>query len=163
MAIGLFAQIGLLAHLLVLLAPVLGAQAAGWAMSLATACAIVGRRVVARAMPAGANRRTAAAVAFDCAPMLKGGDTPNMDNTRTSLWEAGEVLEPLRGLKSELLHERKRWYDRLVASGKLEQHRVRDEWERWKGIARFFGYFFFGLGLVLLVLIVYAMVSRLAH
>ena len=41
--------------------------------------------------------------------------------------------------------------DRLVAAGKLDQHRVRDEWERWKGIARFFGYFFFGLGLVLLV------------
>jgi cytochrome b subunit of formate dehydrogenase len=65
--------------------------------------------------------------------------------------------------KTELLHERKRWYDRLVASGKLDQHRVRDEWERWKGIARFFGYLFFGLGLVLLVLIVYAMTSRLAH
>lgn len=65
--------------------------------------------------------------------------------------------------KTELLHERKRWYDRLVATGKLDQHRVRDEWERWKGIARFFGYLFFGLGLVLLVLIVYAMTSRLAH
>ncbi|MEY4386116.1 MAG: hypothetical protein RLY20_1399 [Verrucomicrobiota bacterium] len=65
--------------------------------------------------------------------------------------------------KTEMLHERKRWYDRLVAAGKLDQHRVRDEWERWKGIARFFGYFFFGLGLVLLVLIIYAMVSRLAH
>jgi len=65
--------------------------------------------------------------------------------------------------KTEMLHERKRWYDRLVATGKLDQHRLRDEWERWKGIARFFGYLFFGLGLVLLVLIVYAMVSRLAH
>jgi cytochrome b subunit of formate dehydrogenase len=65
--------------------------------------------------------------------------------------------------KAEMLHERKRWYDRLVASGRLDQHRVRDEWERWKGIARFFGYFFFGLGLVLLVLIVYAMLSRLSH
>jgi cytochrome b subunit of formate dehydrogenase len=65
--------------------------------------------------------------------------------------------------KAEMLHERKRWYDRLLASGKLEQHRVKDEWERWKAIARSFGYFFFGLGLVLLVLIVYAMVTRLAH
>jgi cytochrome b subunit of formate dehydrogenase len=65
--------------------------------------------------------------------------------------------------KTEMLHERKRWYDRLVATGKLDQHRLRDEWDRWKGIARFFGYLFFGLGLVLLVLIVYAMVSRLAH
>ena len=65
--------------------------------------------------------------------------------------------------KTEMLHERKRWYDRLVATGRLERHRLRDEWERWKGIARFFGYLFFGLGLVLLVLIIYAMVSRLAH
>jgi cytochrome b subunit of formate dehydrogenase len=65
--------------------------------------------------------------------------------------------------KAEMLHERRRWYDRLVASGKLEQHRVRDEWVRWKNIARSFGYFFFGLGIVLLLLIIYAMVSRLAH
>jgi hypothetical protein len=61
MSIGLFAQIGLLAHLFALLVPVLGAQAAGWAMGLATACAIGGRRIVASAMPAGASRRTAAA------------------------------------------------------------------------------------------------------
>lgn len=65
--------------------------------------------------------------------------------------------------KAEMLHERRRWYDRLVASGKLEQHRVRDEWLRWKNIARSFGYSFFGIGIILLLLIVYAMVSRLAH
>ena len=65
--------------------------------------------------------------------------------------------------KSEMLHERRRWYDRLVASGKLDQFRVRDEWLRWRSIARSFGYFFFGIGLVLLVLILYAMTSRLAH
>jgi len=65
--------------------------------------------------------------------------------------------------KTELMHERKRWYDRLVASGKLDQHRVRDEWFQWKNIARSFGYLFFGLGVVLLGLIIYAMVSRLAH
>jgi cytochrome b subunit of formate dehydrogenase len=65
--------------------------------------------------------------------------------------------------KAELLHERRRWYDRLVASGKLDEFRVRDEWFRWKNIAKSFGYLFFGLGLALLVLIIYAMVSRLAH
>src|ERR1700730_15854721 len=37
MALGLFAQIGLIAHLFSLLAPALGAQSAGWAMALATA------------------------------------------------------------------------------------------------------------------------------
>src|SRR4249920_1798430 len=64
MAIGLFAQIGLLAHLFVLLVPVLGAQAAGWAMGFGTACAIAGRYIVAWSMPVGADRRTVAAIAY---------------------------------------------------------------------------------------------------
>ncbi len=65
--------------------------------------------------------------------------------------------------KNELLHERRRWYDRLIAEGRLDEHRVRDEWLRWKNIARSFGYFFFGLGVILLGLIIYAMITRLAH
>jgi hypothetical protein len=65
--------------------------------------------------------------------------------------------------KTELLHERKRWYDRLLAAGRLNDFRSKDEWERWKAIARTFGYLFFGAGLVLLLLIIYAMASRLAH
>jgi predicted CXXCH cytochrome family protein len=65
--------------------------------------------------------------------------------------------------KTELLHERKRWYDRLVASRRLDAHRIKDEWEGRKKIARAFGFMFFGLGLFLLALIVYAMVSRLWH
>jgi hypothetical protein len=50
-----------------------------------------------------------------------------------------------------------------VADGRLDQHRVKDEWEHWKSIARSFGYMFFGMGIILLVLIVYAMASRLTH
>ena len=65
--------------------------------------------------------------------------------------------------KTEMQHERKRWYDRLVAAGRLEEYRVRDEWERSKGIARTLGYLFFVTGLVLLALIVYAMATRLVH
>jgi hypothetical protein len=65
--------------------------------------------------------------------------------------------------KTELIHDRKRWYDRLVAGNRLEEHRVRDSWESSKKIARSFGFLFFGLGLVLLALIIYAMVSRLTH
>lgn len=65
--------------------------------------------------------------------------------------------------KTELLHERKRWYDRLVAENRLEDHRVKDDWEGRQRIARVFGFMFFGLGLVLLGLIVYAMISRLSH
>jgi hypothetical protein len=44
MTLGLFAQIGLLAHLFSLLVPALGAQLAGVAAGAATASAIVGRR-----------------------------------------------------------------------------------------------------------------------
>jgi cytochrome b subunit of formate dehydrogenase len=65
--------------------------------------------------------------------------------------------------KNEMLHERRRWYDRLVAGGRLDEYRVRDEWLRWKNIARSFGYFFFGLGVILLILIIYAMITRLTH
>jgi cytochrome b subunit of formate dehydrogenase len=65
--------------------------------------------------------------------------------------------------KTEMLHDRRRWYDLLVAEGRLDQHRVKDEWERWKNIARSFGYAFFGLGLVLLALIIYAMITRLTR
>lgn len=65
--------------------------------------------------------------------------------------------------KNEMLHERRRWHDRLVAEGRLDDYRVRDEWLRWRSIARSFGYLFFGLGVILLVLIIYAMVTRLTH
>jgi hypothetical protein len=65
--------------------------------------------------------------------------------------------------RNELIHERKRWWDRLVAAGRLDEYRVKDEWEGWKRIARGIGYIFFGTGLILLVLIVFAMVSRLTH
>jgi hypothetical protein len=60
MALGLFAQIGLIAHLFSLLAPALGAQAAGLAMGGATAAAIAGRTLVGWLMPAGADRRLVA-------------------------------------------------------------------------------------------------------
>lgn len=65
--------------------------------------------------------------------------------------------------KAEMLHERKSWYDRLKAEGQLDNHRIKDEWARWRTIARTFGYSFFGLGLLLLVLIIFAMTSRLTH
>ncbi len=65
--------------------------------------------------------------------------------------------------KSEMLHERKRWYDRLVAEGRLDEVRVKDEWDAWKGIARSFGYLFFGVGVLLLLLIIFAMTTRLTH
>jgi len=59
--LGLFAQIGLVAHLFSLLAPRLGEAGAGLAMGAATACAIAGRSIVARLMPPGTDRRSVAA------------------------------------------------------------------------------------------------------
>ncbi|CAM3654850.1 MFS transporter [Bordetella sputigena] len=64
MALGLFAQIGLIAHLFSILAPAMGEQTAGAAMGLCTACAILGRYAVGRLMPVDADRRRVAALAY---------------------------------------------------------------------------------------------------
>jgi MFS family permease len=64
MALGLFAQVGLIAHLFSHLVPALGAQYAGLAMGLATACAIAGRTLVGWLMPIGADRRVVACVSY---------------------------------------------------------------------------------------------------
>lgn len=64
---------------------------------------------------------------------------------------------------AELAHERQLWRDRLQAKKELEQLRAKDEWERWKKINKPIGFVFFGVGLILLVLIMYAMSSRLLH
>ena len=64
--------------------------------------------------------------------------------------------------KTEMLHERERWYNRFVAETRLEDYPVKDEWNKWKNIHLSFGYVFFGLGLILLALIVYAMTSQLS-
>lgn len=63
--------------------------------------------------------------------------------------------------KTEMLHERKRWYDRLVAAGTLESIRNTDEWSQWRRVIHPLGFLAFGLGLLLLLLIVIAMSSRL--
>lgn len=80
MAIGLFAQIGLLAHLFSLLVPALGAQLAGVAAGAATAAAIAGRTLVGWLMPVGADRRLVASASYavqiagSLAFVLAGGD-----------------------------------------------------------------------------------------
>ena len=57
MSLSLFAQIGMVAHLYSLLVPQLGAQGAGWSMTLMTACAIVGRMLFAKALFRTSERR----------------------------------------------------------------------------------------------------------
>ena len=64
MALGLFAQIGLVAHLFSLLVPALGAQQAGLAMGLVTALAIGGVPSSAGSMPRGADRRFVACASY---------------------------------------------------------------------------------------------------
>jgi len=64
MAFGLFAQIGLIAHLFSLLVPALGEQPAGLAMSAATAFAIAGRTLVGWLMPVAADRRLVACASY---------------------------------------------------------------------------------------------------
>ena len=64
MALGLFAQIGLIAHLFSLLVPALGAQSAGLAIGAATVAAIIGRTLVGWLMPAGADRRLVACASY---------------------------------------------------------------------------------------------------
>jgi MFS family permease len=64
MALGLFAQIGLIAHLFSLLVPALGAQVAGLATGGATAAAIAVRSLVGWLMPVGADRRLVACASY---------------------------------------------------------------------------------------------------
>jgi MFS family permease len=63
-ALGLMAQMGLLSQLFSLLAPALGPQGAGWALSLATVCAVAGRTLVGWLLPPGGDRRRVGVVNF---------------------------------------------------------------------------------------------------
>jgi len=79
-ALGLFAQIGLVAFLFSLLAPALGDTGAGAAVSLTTACAIFGRTLFGMLLPAKADRRVVAALNFTVqiagtATLLAAGNT----------------------------------------------------------------------------------------
>lgn len=62
-SLGLFAQIGLLSHLIVRLTPDVGVTRAGLLVSLATVCAVVGRTLTGRWI-GDRNRRVAAAMNF---------------------------------------------------------------------------------------------------
>jgi MFS family permease len=64
MAFGLFAQIGLVAHLFTLMTPALGAQYAGFAMGFVTLLAIVGRTAMGYLMPPDVDRRLIACAGY---------------------------------------------------------------------------------------------------
>lgn len=63
--------------------------------------------------------------------------------------------------RTEMQHERKRWLERLEAEGRLEEVKVKDEWPHWKRVMHPLGFLAFGIGTLLLLLIFYAMSSRL--
>lgn len=66
--------------------------------------------------------------------------------------------------KTEMLQERRKWYDRLEASGRLEQHRVmHDDWESRRLLYKTLGFVLLGTGLGLLALMIYAFLTRLWH
>jgi cyanate permease len=64
MAAGLFAQIGLVAHLFSLMVPALGAQQAGLAMGLVTVMAMSSRLLIGWLMPVRTDRRMVACVCY---------------------------------------------------------------------------------------------------
>jgi hypothetical protein len=64
MALGLFAQIGLIVHLFSLLVPALGAAQAGLAMGLVTLMAIIGRSLLGWVMPTKVDRRLMACASY---------------------------------------------------------------------------------------------------
>src|ERR1700722_2763716 len=79
-ALGLFAQIGLIAHLFSLLVPALGASAAGFAASFAAAMAVLGRSLTGWFLPSHADRRVVGALNYGvqvlgCCAFLAAGGT----------------------------------------------------------------------------------------
>jgi hypothetical protein len=64
MALGLFAQVGLIAHLFSLLVPALGAEGAGLGAAFATLSAIAGRTALGWLLPPTADRRRAGALNY---------------------------------------------------------------------------------------------------
>jgi hypothetical protein len=91
MAAGLFAQIGLIAHLFSLLVPTMGAKVAGLTMGLATACAISGRYIVARTLPIGVDRRFVCCAAY-AAQLIGSIVLLAADESQTGLILSGVVL-----------------------------------------------------------------------
>jgi hypothetical protein len=95
MALGLFAQIGLLTHLFSLLVPALGERGAGLAAGASAVAAIAGRTLVGWLMPPGADRRRYACashlvqIAGSLAFLLAGGEDVALLLTGVLLFGAG--------------------------------------------------------------------------
>ncbi|HEY3352510.1 MAG TPA: hypothetical protein VGQ83_04625 [Polyangia bacterium] len=82
---------------------------------------------------------------------------------RVEKWPMDSVIFSGRISEEEMLHERKRQYDRLQAEGRLQESEVKDEWGNWKRIFNPIGMLAFTIGVVLIVAIYWGMASRLLH
>jgi hypothetical protein len=65
--------------------------------------------------------------------------------------------------RTEMYHERRKQLDRWIKEDKLEEHKVKDEWAKWKRIAVPFGVFAFLVGVFIVVLIYSAIITRFLH
>jgi cytochrome b subunit of formate dehydrogenase len=82
---------------------------------------------------------------------------------RVEKWPMDPVIFSGRISEEEMLHERKRYYDRLVAEGRLKETEVKDEWGHWKRIFNPIGMLAFTIGVALIIAIYWGMASRLLH
>jgi cytochrome b subunit of formate dehydrogenase len=82
---------------------------------------------------------------------------------RLEKWPLDPVIFSGRITEAEMLHERKRQYDRLKAEGRLDDEKLGDEWARWKKIFAPIGMIAFTIGVVLIVAIYWVMTKRLLH
>jgi len=80
---------------------------------------------------------------------------------RVEKFPMDSVIFSGRITEAEMLHERKRLYQRLEEEGRLEEEKLKDEWDRWKRIFNPIGMLAFGVGVVLIVAIYIAMAERL--
>jgi len=80
---------------------------------------------------------------------------------RVEKFPMDSVIFSGRITEEEMLHERRRLYDRLRGEGRVEEEKLKDEWVRWKRIFNPIGMLAFGIGVVLIVAIYIAMARRL--
>ncbi|MDH5721329.1 MAG: hypothetical protein OEZ13_12050 [Spirochaetia bacterium] len=63
--------------------------------------------------------------------------------------------------KAELEHERGRYLKRMQDENRMEEIRHKDEWESWKKVVHPLGYMAFSIGILLVILIYWAMSQRI--
>lgn len=126
MMLGLFAQIGLLAHLFSLLVPVLGEGATGFAMGGAKLAAILGRSMIGWMMPVSTDRRLVACASYGVqvigslsfAALNRGDYEASLAAMAPRFEHIFAGTHPLGG-KRHTVPAMRRWFERLF---RLNEH-----------------------------------------